>query len=153
MAKLYPNAVAFRIRDTFLREFVRQLERDINKTENWVEDQLTFGATRALSILSRATPNDSGHLNFNWQAGIGESPSGELDGVDQIGDVMLAREAPKLRAAYSGDVLLKVVLGNDTPYGGFVNNGTERQPPRLFVEAARDEAASENLFPSEDFKP
>lgn len=153
MVNLYSKAQAFAIRDAFLRDFTAQLGKDITLTEGFVESALSEAAARALAILLRATPVDTGHLLFNWQAGIGESPSGELDGEDVIGDTVLARETPKIPAAYSGDVLQDIVLGNDVDYGGYVNNGTDRLPPRLFVEAARDEIASGRLFPDTNFKP
>lgn len=81
------------------------------------------------------TPVDTGHARANWIPSIGESDPTIVDGA---GDGGYATGVAKL-ASYQLQAG-PVFVSNAAPYIDALNNGSSKQAPAMFVEAAIDRA-------------
>jgi len=88
-------------------------------------------ATRAVSlrVLSGVvlrTPVDTGRARANWQASVGQGGRGEVDAEDKGGGATIERGAAAIGQQRGFE---QVVLENNLPYIGKLEDGSSRQAP------------------------
>jgi len=88
-------------------------------------------ATRAVSlrVLSGVvlrTPVDTGRARANWQASVGQGGRGEVDAEDKGGGATIERGAAAIGRQRGFE---QVVLENNLPYIGKLEDGSSRQAP------------------------
>jgi hypothetical protein len=101
-----------------------------------VDDTLRKVALVANQTVIMATPVDTGRARANWQISIDTELTGEVDSTDAQG--ALARNQEVIRGYRNGAIILQ----NNVPYIGALNNGSSAQAPAGFVEKALQTAAS-----------
>lgn len=75
-----------------------------------------------------------GHARRNWQVGLNNAtPRGERPGEDKSGQPTIAEGRAKMKGFKLGG---SIVIANNAPYMGRLNDGYSTQAPRLFVERA-----------------
>lgn len=83
--------------------------------------------------LRRSTPVDTGHARANWIPSVGQPHRGEVEGMGTH-----AQGVAQVLAFKLGSGTLYVT--NNVPYIRRLNEGSSKQAPSLFVEAAVDRA-------------
>lgn len=109
---------------------MRTLARGVEVNSN--NNTIRLAATIEL-LLVMATPVDTGHARANWQVGIGQEPTEELDDTDKSGQNTIARAAAVLSTRRSGEA---IYLANNVRYLQRLNEGWSAQAPAGFVEKA-----------------
>lgn len=107
--------------------------------------QVEMGASRAVRALSliinqvivNETPVDTGHARANWQVGISEPITSEIDEEDPSGGATIERNASVIRQAPPHK---DIILSNNVPYIHKLNEGSSSQAPAQFVQIAVAEA-------------
>ncbi len=97
-----------------------------------------FTRRLGVGILRRvvlATPVDTGRARANWQVDLNATPQGQLEEFDKGGGAAVSKGAAKIKTAKSYGTIDMV---NNVPYIGRLNEGSSRQAPAGFVEAAVD---------------
>jgi len=100
-----------------------------------VSDTLRQVALVANQTVIMATPVDTGRARANWQISIDTEITGQVDGTDAQGAI--ARNAATIRGYRNGAIILQ----NNVPYIGRLNDGWSAQAPAGFVEKALQTAA------------
>lgn len=108
-----------------LREFNREVE---NYSKKLIPaEHIRFVKHIALDALRRIvlrTPVDTGRLRGNWQVGINDSPSGEVDGTDPTGSTAIQEGTSKLAALGFAQ---QVFITNNLPYAAAIEGGHSRE--------------------------
>lgn len=99
-------------------------------------------AVRALSLIINQvivseTPVKSGHARANWQIGISEPITSEIDEEDPSGSATIERNASTIKQAPPHK---DIILSNNVPYIHKLNEGSSSQAPAQFVQIAVAEA-------------
>lgn len=118
-----------------LGEFGRRMRKVAEGIEPAVDDTLRKVALVANQTLIMATPVDTGRARANWQVSVDTEIDAELNSTDAQG--ALARNQGVIKG-YRGGALL---IQNNVPYIGALNNGSSAQAPAGFVEKALQNAA------------
>ncbi len=95
-------------------------------------------AMYALGSLVMKTPVDKGQARGGWTAGI-ESPVPSPDREDPTGQTAIAEGQAVIAGAKFGE---KIVLSNNVPYIGPLNDGHSKQAPNGMVEGTMAEIQS-----------
>ena len=95
-----------------------------------------------VQVVAGRTPIDTGHAQANWVAYVGPGSDIELFNEPQTIQQIRDRSASNLRRLKFGDV---VTVVNNAPYISFLNEGSSKQAPAGFIEAA--EAIVNAAFP------
>lgn len=111
---------------------MRKVAQDV---EPAVDDTLRKVALVANQTLVVATPVDTGRARANWQVSINAEVDAELDSTDAHGAI--TRNEGVIKGYRGGEILIQ----NNVPYIGALNNGSSAQAPAGFVEKAIQAAA------------
>lgn len=114
-----------------------------------VDEIIRAYSDSVIYFLFAYTPVDTAQLRYNWQVTIGTDWDGflPLSGYDKLRgkhtpDVAAQNAAEALAhaqiAAYKSPAVLYIT--NAAPYAVFQNDGTDKLPPRYFLEDAMTEA-------------
>ena len=103
--------------------------------------QVETGASRMVRALSLIinqviifeTPVDTGHAVANWQVGISEPITKEIDEEDPSGISTIQRNASIINQAPPHK---DIILSNNVPYIHKLNEGSSSQAPAQFVQMA-----------------
>jgi hypothetical protein len=110
-------------------EIVSTLTKEIQL----VREQI--GVAFMQDIVTR-TPVDTGHARRNWQANYGAPNGNELPGVDRAGSNTVTNGVTKIKVGRTKNAFIPLVIENNVPYIGRLNDGWSRQAPAQFVELA-----------------
>ena len=124
-------------RVTNLGSFVQGLKDEMKLVEDVASKVQRKIALDVLTRVVEGTPVDEGRARGNWQADINAVPVGEIDTKDKSGEATIAKGAAKIVGAKFGTA---VNIVNNVPYIGRLNDGSSKQAPAGFVEAAIDAA-------------
>jgi len=101
-------------------------QRTTDKMQRAVR-KIAFGVFKS---VIRMSPVDTGRFRGNWQPAIGIVPSGTLETVDPIGNVVMAKVAGVTGRIEIGDVIYMV---NNLPYAERLEDGWSGQAPNGMV--------------------
>ena len=119
-----------------LAEFLNGLKGDVREVEETTSRIVRRFALGALRRLVLASPVDTGRFRGNWQITVGpEEAAGETGRTDRSGAATIAAGMQAISAQRGFD---RVVIVNNVEYGPDLNNGSSKQAPAGFVEAAID---------------
>ena len=118
-----------------LWEFARRIRKVAEDIEPAVDDTLREVALVANQALITATPVDTGRARANWQVSINTEIDTELDSTDV--QATLDRNNAVVRGYRNGDIIVQ----NNVPYIGRLNDGWSAQAPAGFVERSLQAAA------------
>lgn len=118
-----------------LGSFARRIRKVAADIEPAVDDTLRKVALVANQTVIMATPVDTGRARANWQVSIDTEIDSEVDSTNAQGAI--ARNASVIRGYRNGSIILQ----NNLPYIGALNNGSSAQAPAGFVEKAIQAAA------------
>ena len=118
-----------------LGSFARRIRQTARDVEPAVDDTLRKVALVANQTLIMATPVDTGRARANWQVSIDTEIEGEIG--DTNAQAAITRNAEVIRGYRNGAIILQ----NNVPYIGALNNGSSAQAPAGFVEKALQAAA------------
>jgi len=108
-------------------EIVRAIERELQEVR-------TVLGTEFLRDVVPRTPVDTGHARRNWQANYGAPSGQELPGVDQAGQNTIQSGVARIKSGEKRNAFLPLIIENNVPYIGRLNEGSSRQAPAMFVE-------------------
>lgn len=109
---------------------LKEITEDMAKAINRAKIEL---ALRIHSNLIMTTPVDTGFARSNWVISVG-TPIQELPGNNQI-----------VLQEKSMEVTDPIYISNNTPYIGYLNEGSSRQAPAGFVNVAIHKAIASLL--------
>lgn len=118
-----------------LDQFGRRMRKLGADVEPAVDETLRKVALVANQTLIMATPIDTGRARANWQVSIDAEVEKELDSTDV--PTTLARNQGVIQG-YRGGAL---IIQNNVPYIGRLNDGWSAQAPAGFIEKALQTAA------------
>lgn len=119
-----------------LRWFSRRMREIARGIEPAVDDTLRKVALVANQTVIMATPVDTGRARANWQVSINAPITTETGSTDAQGQ--MSRNAGVIQGYRGGEIILQ----NNVPYIGRLNEGWSAQAPAGFVEKALQSAAS-----------
>ncbi len=90
-------------------------------------------------VIVNETPVDTGHARANWQIGISEPITSEIDEEDPSGAATIERNAGTIRQAPPRK---DIILSNNVPYIHKLNEGSSSQAPAQFVQMAVAQAVA-----------
>ena len=103
-------------------------ERDMRRLRGLTEKKMTkvyrIAVMETTKDIIMDTPVDEGRLRGNWQAGINDQPSGQLDLLDKTGMATIGR-IPAIIAPLQCDQSL--VFCNNLPYAVPIEYGHSRE--------------------------
>lgn len=108
-----------------------EIVRAITAELGVVREQL--GIAFVQDIVPR-TPVDTGHARRNWQVNYGAPNGNELPGVDKNGANTVQNGVSKVKAGRTRNAFIPLIVENNVPYIGRLNEGSSRQAPAMFVE-------------------
>ena len=100
-----------------------------------VEQVNQLGISFVTNVVPR-TPVRTGHARRNWQVNLGSPNLQELPGFDFAGANTIANGITRLRASSNRNPFTPVIVENNAPYIGKLNDGFSPQAPAMFVESA-----------------
>lgn len=119
-----------------LGNFARRIRKAAADVEPAVDDTLRKVALVANQTVIMATPVDTGRARANWQVSVDAPITEQVESTDANG--ALQRNVQVIRDYRSGPIILQ----NNVPYIGRLNDGWSAQAPAGFVERALQAAAN-----------
>jgi hypothetical protein len=111
---------------------MRKVAEDI---EPATDDVLRKYAVVANQTLIMATPVDTGRARANWQVSVNSAVDAEVDSTDAQGAI--TRNKGVIDGYRGGEL----VIQNNVPYIGALNDGSSAQAPAGFIQKALQNAA------------
>ena len=103
-------------------------ERDMRRLKNLTEKKMTkvyrIAVMETTKDIIMDTPVDEGRLRGNWQAGVNDQPSGQLDLLDKTGMTTIGRITAIIAPLQYDQVL---VFCNNLPYAVPIEYGHSRE--------------------------
>jgi hypothetical protein len=118
-----------------LGQFAERMRKRGADIEPAVDDTVRKVALLANQTLIMATPVDTGRARANWQVSINAEVDSEVESTDAQG--AMTRNKGVIDGYRGGELLIQ----NNVPYIGALNNGSSAQAPAGFVEKALQAAA------------
>ncbi len=116
-----------------LEVFARRIQRRARQVETGASKMVRTVALIINQVLISETPVDTGHAVANWQIGISEPITSEIDENDPGRTSTIERNASIIRQAPPRK---DIILSNNVPYIHKLNEGSSSQAPAQFVEMA-----------------
>ena len=109
------------------REIVGSLTKELRDARN------DIGIAFVRDIVPR-TPVDTGHARRNWQVNFGAPNGQELPGVDKAGSNTVVNGVSRIKSGGRRNAFIPLIIENNVPYIGRLNEGSSKQAPPMFVE-------------------
>jgi hypothetical protein len=109
------------------KEIVRTLGVDLRKARELI------GLAFVRDVVP-STPVRTGHARRNWQVNWGAPTGQELPGVDAAGGNTVINGEGRIKTGRRRNPFLPLVIENNVPYIGRLNEGSSKQAPPMFVE-------------------
>ena len=128
-----------------MRGFAKRIRTIAVGVENNANSMMRKTVITVASAVALRTPVDTGRARANWQTHIGSAPAGLVSGFAEgtkgsTGGQAVAQatnaatqEMGRYAPADSGK---EVYISNNLPYIGKLNQGSSKQAPAGFIEAA-----------------
>ena len=113
--------------------FARRIRRRARQVETGASQALRATALVINQTVILATPVKFGHARANWQIGIDIAVTEEIDENDLSGAATISRNAATIRVSKPKR---SIILSNNVPYIGRLNEGSSSQAPAQFVQLA-----------------
>ncbi len=117
--------------------FAMRIARRARQVETGASRMVRATALIINQVIISETPVDTGHAKANWQVGISEPITSEIDEEDPGGSATIERNASTIRQAPPHK---DIILSNNVPYIHELNDGSSSQAPEQFVQIAVAEA-------------
>lgn len=112
-----------------------QLSTDlVSEVEATLAEDYRKVATKLLDNLVDATPVDTGRLKANWNVSKGNMDTTYDEALTDPGG-SIPKENGRATTT-TAQLENTIYYTNATPYGNYVNAGTDKQRPQRFVEGA-----------------
>ncbi len=137
-----------------LAQFSQNIRKRSSQIENAGSRVVRATSKRALKVLVRSTPVDEGVARSNWRVGLGAAPTAIIDAYSpgkNLGIGEKANASAAIAAGFArinsvrgvsgrgGGLQVAVIISNNVPYIEKLNNGSSKQAPAGFIEAALSE--------------
>ncbi len=120
--------------------FARRIRRRASQVEIGASKAVRATALVINQTVIFGTPIDTGHAKANWQVGIDNPITKEIEEEDPgQGEATIARNASIIRGIPPGS---DIILSNNVPYINRLNEGSSSQAPAGFVQIAVLEAVA-----------
>ena len=106
----------------------RSLTGFADEQEKRLNAELRAKSLQALSGVIERSPVDSGRFRGNHQVSVGSSESGTVDRFDKSGRQTLSEGAAEIAAV--SEPFTYIVVQNNLPYAGVLENGNSKQAPQ-----------------------
>ncbi len=116
-----------------LEVFARRIQRRARQVEVGASDAVKLAALAINQVLILETPVDTGRARANWQVGLAAPIRDDTEAVDPSGINTIAKNRAIILARRNR---VDIIISNNLPYIGQLNQGSSAQAPAGFVEKA-----------------